>query len=152
MCDKLTEQVKTTIIPIIEGVSAELVELNLKQHGKTVVLDIIADKLSGGITIDECTIINKEVASAIESQQWFGEDFIIEVSSPGLDRPLKTKRDFERVIGRKVRIHLKKPVDEKVEHHGIVINVTDSQITIQKKDTMVSIPLTDISKAVQMIE
>ena len=58
----------------------------MKQRGKTVVVDIIADKCNGGITVDECTAINKQVVCAIENRQWFGEDFIVEVSSPGLDK------------------------------------------------------------------
>jgi ribosome maturation factor RimP len=139
-------------MPIIKGLSAELVELSMKHHGKTVVVDIIADKINGGITVDECSTINKQVVRAIESQQWFSENFIVEVSSPGLDRALKTAQDFTRAIGRKVRIHLLEPVEEKVEHQGIVARVQENFITIQKKDAMVNIPLEYISKAVQMIE
>jgi len=152
MCDQLTEKIKPMIMPIIDELSAELVELNMKQRGKTVVVDIIADKLNGGITVDECTAINKQVVCALENRQWFGEDFIVEVSSPGLDRTLKTTKDFTRVIGRKVRVHLREPIEETIEHNGIVVHVKENQITIQKKNTMVTIPLVVISKAVQMIE
>lgn len=152
MCDELTEQIQALIIPFIEELSVELIELNVKQRNKTVVVNIIADRSNGGITIDECIYINKKVDQAIEERQWFGEDYVVEVSSPGLDRTLKTSRDFSRALGRTVRVHLLEPVEEKVEHHGEIVEVKESQILIKKNKKTISIPLEYISKAVQVIE
>lgn len=152
MRDELTGRVETLITPFIEELCAELVELNIKRRGKTVVFNILADKPGGGITIDECTYINKKVAQAIEKRQWFGEDYVVEVFSPGLDRALKTSKDFSRVLGRKVRIHLLEPIEDKVEHLGEVTEVKENQVLIQKNGKTITIPLEYITKAVQMIE
>lgn len=152
MRSQLTEKIESFVLPIIGELSAELVELNMKQQGETVVVDIIADKPSGGITIDECTFINKQVVWALEKQHWFGEDFVVEVSSPGLNRALKTPKDFLRAAGRKVRIHLMEPVDGKLEHHGKVAQVIKDQVLIQTKNKTITIPLDMVAKAVQVIE
>ena len=151
MCDKLTEQIKALIMPYIDELSAELVELNVKHSGKTVVIDIIADR-PGGITAGECACINKKVNRDIEEKQWFGEDYVVEVASPGLDRDLKTAKDFSRVLSRRIRVHLLETIEEKVEHLGEVVEVTESEILIKTKDRTITIPLGCISKAVQVIE
>ncbi|MCH7680603.1 hypothetical protein IID10_14770 [candidate division KSB1 bacterium] len=151
MHSELTAQLEALIKQLTEELSTELVDWNLKKRGKTVVINIIADKFNGGITIDECTSINKRVVGGIEEKQWFGDNFVVEVSSPGLDRTLKTFNDFTRAIGRKVRVHLEAPVEGKVEHHGKISGVHDNQILIKNNDKTITIPLACITKAVQMI-
>ena len=151
MHSELTAQLEKLVKQVTDELSTELVELNIKERGKTIVIDIIADKPGGGITIDECTSINKHVVGSVEEKQWFGEDFVVEVSSPGLDRTLKTFNDFARAVGRKVRIHISEPIEGKLEHHGKILGVQDDQILIQNKDKTITIPLELISKAVQII-
>ena len=152
MWDELTEQVETLIMPCIQELSAELVELNLKKRGKTVVVGIIADKPHGGITVGECTLINKKVVRAIGKRRGFDGDYVVEVSSPGLVRALKTSKDFSRVLGRKVRVHLLESVGGKREHLGEVAGVQENQILITEGNEPVAIPLEHIAKAVQVIE
>jgi len=152
MHNELTAQLEVLIKQLTEELSTELVEWNLKKRGKTVVIDIIADKLKGGITIDECTSINKQVVRGVEEKQWFGDNFVVEVSSPGLDRTLKTFNDFARAVGRKVRVHLNGPVEGKVEYHGKILELQDNEILIQNNDKTIIIPLECITKAVQIIE
>ena len=151
MRDELTEKVQALIMPYIDEMSAELVELKIKHRGKTVVVDILADR-PGGITIDECAFINKRVDRVLERKNWFKEDYVVEVSSPGLDRPLKTSRDFVRALGRKIRVHLFEPVEGKLEHHGEIVEALENKILIKTKEQTIVIPLEVISKAVQVIE
>lgn len=152
MRDELTEKIEALIMPCIRESSVELIELNIHRRGKMVIIDIVADRADGGITIDECAALNKMIDRAIEKRQWFGDDYIVEVASPGLDRPLKTAEDFLRVLGRKVRIHLVESIDGKVEHHGEVKEASEDQIMIKTKDKAILIPLPHIAKAVQVIE
>lgn len=152
MRDELTEKIEALIMPCLRESSLELVELNVHRRGKTVTVDIVADRADGGITIEECAALNKMIDRAIEKRQWFGDDYLVEVASPGLDRPLTTAKDFLRVLGRKVRVHLVEPLDGKVEHHGEVKEAGEHQIMIKKKDKTILIPLTRIAKAVQVIE
>jgi len=152
MHSELTTQLEALIKQLTEELSTELIEWNLKKRGKTVVIDIITDKLNGGITINECTSINKQVVRAVEEKQWFGDNFVVEVSSPGLDRALKTFNDFARAVGRRIRVHLEEPVEGKVEHHGKISGVQDNQILIQNNGKTIIIPLDCITKAVQIID
>jgi len=145
MHGELTEKIEALIAPFIEELSAELVELNMRQSNKTTVIDVIADKPDGGITIDEIIYINKQAVAAIEEKQWFGENFVVEVSSPGLDRVLKTSKDFTRARGRKVRVHLLDPIEGKIEHHGEIIEIKENKVLIQSKKQLVTIPLEIIS-------
>ena len=152
MRDILTGQIEAFILPCIEELSVELIDLKVKHRGKTVVVDIVADRPNGGITIDECTYINKKVDRIIGKRQWFGEDYTVEVSSPGLDRALRTSKDFARVLGRQVRFHLLEPIEGKIEHLGEVMEVKENQVLIKKNDVTITIPLKHISKAVQVIK
>lgn len=152
MRSDLKKQIDTLILNITNDLSCELVEWSTRKRNGTVVIDIIADKPHGGITIDECTAINKSVVAQIEEQHWFGDDYVVEVASPGLDRTLKTANDFIRATGRRVRVHLKEPVDGKVEHHGLITGVGDDCVMIDRNGQTITIPLAIIAKAVQLIE
>jgi ribosome maturation factor RimP len=153
MCSELNGQIEELITQFTDVLSAELVvDWNLKKRGKTTVIEIIADKPGGGITIGECALINKSVVRGIEEKQWFGGDFVIEVSSPGLDRALKTRNDFHRAIGREIRVHLLEPVEGKVEYKGKISEVNEGQVLINYNGQIITIPLKHISKAVQIIE
>lgn len=151
MHDKLTEQVSALIMPYIEELSAELVELDVKYRGNTVVIGIVADR-PGGITIGECAFINKKVDRQIEERQWFGGDYAVEVSSPGLDRAIETQKDFSRVLGREVRFYLRAAVEGKVEYVGRVVEALEDQILVNTNNKNITIPLGSISKAVQVIK
>ena len=149
--EELENEIGAMITPILKEITAELVELSIKRQGKTFVLDVIADKLAGGITIDECAFINKQIVKTLEQECFLGDDFVVEVSSPGLDRALKTSKDFRRVRGRNVRLHLKQAVENKIEYQGQVADVAEDQINIVSQEKTITIPLDAISKAVQVI-
>ena len=152
MNTKLTLDTKDFIEKIFEGGALELIDLSIKKHRETFMLNIIADRFEGGITIDQCAMLNKKIVYALEEEEWFSGDFTIDVSSPGLDRELKTPRDFLRIMGRRVRVHLSVQIEGKLEHQGEVCKVKDEEVFIQSKDQIVRIPLEHILKAVQVIE
>jgi ribosome maturation factor RimP len=131
--------------------SLELFDLLLKHAGKTVQLEVIIDHPHGGITIDECTKVNKALTKFLEDRPLFGDDYTVEVSSPGLDRPLKNKKDFTRVMRRNVRFHLSEMLDHKKEHSGIIEEVSDQEVKINTKTKTLTVPFIIINKAVQVI-
>lgn len=147
----MTGKIEKLIMPCVEEVSAELIEFRVKHRGRTLVFEIIADKAMGGITVGECSMINRNVVKRLEGESFLGQDYVVEVSSPGIDRPLKTQKDFLRVIGRKVRFYFGEPVDNKREYIGIIKAVDERQVMIEAGSTPMSIPLEKIHKAVQMI-
>ena len=139
-------------MPSILKAGAEIVEFNLKRRGSTHIVEILADKKSGGITISECSAINKEVFQICEHSGLIGEDFEVDVSSPGLDRPLRTPGDFARVIGQDIRFHLRVPVNGRLEYAGTLREVRENQVIVDTPQGLMELPIGQIQKAVQIID
>ena len=149
--DGLTQQLHAIIMPTIIHAGAELVELTLKRRGRTQVLEILVDKETGGITVGECSRINRELFRRCDESRILGEDFQVEVSSPGLDRPLKTPKDFFRKTGQLIRVHLRSPVNERLEYAGTIKDVKDSRVVVDTPQGLLELAIENIQKAVQEI-
>ena len=93
----------------------------------------------------------QEAKSEKEEENFILGRYIVEVSSPGLDRPLKTVKDFLKVMGREVRFHLLEPIENKIEHSGKIKEVHDDEVVIESKLQTITIPFRIIQKAVQII-
>ena len=151
MLDDIRLKIEATLAPLLENIKSELVELRLRRQIKTLVVDIIVDHPRGGITIDQCSYINKQISQIIEDNQWIQGDYVVEVSSPGLDRPLKTFKDFLRVRGRHIRCHLSEPVENRIEYLGIVEDMKGEEVVLRLKTGTILIPLVSIKKSVQVV-
>jgi len=151
MPEELDNAIQEFIVALMNDLSVELVDLNICRQNRTIVIDVITDKPQGGITLNECSLVNQKLSQGLEEKNLIKEDFTVEVSSPGLDRPLKTVKDFLRNVGRNVRFYLSERVEEKKEHTGIVKEVMDSKIIVDTKKNSVTIPINLINKAVQVI-
>ncbi len=105
-------ELKSKLMPVVEKVvldhQLELVELDLFEAGKKPVLRVFVDK-EGGVNIDDCSRLSRDLGNTFDLEDLIPFAYHLEVSSPGLDRPLKNKRDFERNLGRGVKIQLKDP-------------------------------------------
>lgn len=151
MTEELRDKIEDIIVPLIREAGLELVELKIVRKGKVVHVVVLADKPRGGISIDECTLINRRLSQKIEEDNFIIDDYVVEVSSPGLDRPLKSKKDFLRAMGCMVRFHLSELVENKLDHEGMIHEVFDDNVVIKTKNSSVAIPLDKIHKAVQII-
>ena len=149
--DDLRLKIEETLRPLLENIGSELVELKIRRQVRTLVVDIIADRPHGGITIDECSYLNKHINQKIEDENWIQGEYVVEVSSPGIDRPLKTVKDFLRVKGRQVRFHLVEPLENRLEYSGIVKDAQENSVMIDFKAKTTTIPLEKIQKAVQVV-
>jgi len=116
---------------VFEAAGVELIELKLAGHKNDMHIQITADKSSGGITIRECAILNKALVALIAQENLLPpEIFSLELSSPGLDRPLVTRKDFMRLKSKKLHFWLNLPIEGKKEAQGTLIDVTESGLTI----------------------
>ncbi len=147
----LSEKIEKITLPFLDVMGLELVELNIRRHNGETTIQIFADKHHGGITLDECTALNRRVSEIIEAQNIISERYTLEVSSPGLDRPLKTAKDFKRVLGRRVQFYLNEPVANRLEYAGEVKNADDNGVVIGVTNDEIMIPLDKINKAKQII-
>ena len=152
MFDHWHQDLTVFLNDLTKSASFELIELNIRRLGKVIQVEVIVDKETGGITLGECSVINKQLSKYIEEKNLIADDYIVEVSSPGLDRPLKTKKDFLRVKGAEVRFHLMDLIEGKKEHSGIVKAVEDNAVYVETKKMTVVIPFDKIQKAVLIID
>jgi ribosome maturation factor RimP len=150
---QIVERVKELILPFLEQQKVELVELTLRRQGNRSVLKFLVEK-SGGITLEDCIFLNQEISRILDqSPELFTESYILEVSSPGLDRPLITERDFVRVMGKKVRLYLKQAWEEKLEYQGEVYDCFVGKLVLKiDGDKNIQIPLDVIRNGKQVIK
>jgi len=145
----LREQLSGIINSYLESQGLALVDLVVRYEGNNLSLKIFADRPQGGITLDECAMINKYVGNILDEKELIGEKYILEVSSPGLDRPLRTKNDFLRCLGKKAVFFLKEPVCGKLELRGIITEASDDLVKIDAGDGILEIPIINIGKSKQ---
>ncbi len=128
----------------------ELLDVSLRGSARAPTLCVVADK-PGGITIEDCAVIHRSLRSRIELAGPEAQDWRIEVSSPGLDRPLKTEKDFRLQTGRKIRIEWTRDGVPRRDE-GIVRTAVDGAVEIEIDGQTVRIPLTAVSRARRAVQ
>ena len=126
-------QLQKEVEKIVCDEGAQLMELRVIPYRSKKTLRCIADLVEGGITVDTCASINSKIVSFLNESKTLGDDFAVEVNSPGLDWPLKTYRDFLRVKGKPVGLWLIERIDDKDYYEGVVDDVNDKGISICDK-------------------
>ncbi len=150
--EELLEKIKTAAQPLLTELHLVVVDLVIKRKGADPAIEILVDRPQGGINLDECAEFSHRLSFIIEEAQWIKNGFTLDVSSPGLDRPLKTIGDFSRVANRSVRFLLSEPLSGKWEYIGLVQAADTETVTIINEFGVATIPLMTISKAVQIIK
>ena len=132
------------VTPIIEENDFELVDVEYVKEGADYYLRVYADK-DGGINIDDCVFISRALEAKLDESDHIKDAYILEVSSPGLTRPLKKEKDFKRSIGKLVDIKLYKAQQGRKELSGILKEYTETTITIDDEGTEITLNRNDIS-------
>jgi ribosome maturation factor RimP len=153
------EQLATIASPVIEGAGYELVDLEWKKELGGWILRFFIDKPGGphppgeGISLDGCAEVSRELGTVLDvSEALPGSDaYSLEVSSPGLDRPLKRLRDFQKVTGKKVKVRTRRPLGPPPGRRNfagpLVAVVEPGLLTIDVGDRTCEVPITEIEKA-----
>ena len=132
----------------IEGF--ELVELAVSDRGHKTLVRVFADRPRGGITIDECARLSQKLSDRFDLENVFERAYILEVSSPGLDRPLVSRRDFERKIGRAVRVWFTENGGTR-EAAGELLDVGDDGLLLQTDEGEQRFPIEKIVKGKEVL-
>ena len=125
----VVERVKEIAIPKAEALGLELIDCEYKKEGGTKVLRIYIDR-RGGVGLDDCEALSRSVEEDLDREDFIGEAYTFEVSSPGLDRSLKTDRDYERYAGEDVEVRLYAAMDGKKKFTGKLEGKKDGVVTI----------------------
>ena len=130
------------------GTGIEIVEIELRGAGKSRLLRVYIDKPSG-VTHGDCELISERFGSLLDQEDAVpGESYTLEVSSPGVERKLSRPRDFERVIGQKVRVVVRNPIEGQTRFEGRLAGFANQTLEIEIAPTRsVQIPLDQVQKA-----
>lgn len=123
------QKTEELVLPIVTENHFELVDVEYVKEGGTWYLRAYIDK-PGGITVDDCEIVNRALSDLLDEKDFIEESYILEVSSPGLGRPLKKERDFERSLGEEVEIHTYRMIEKQKEFRGILKSYDKNTVTI----------------------
>ena len=142
--DKLTELLR----PSIEGLGYELVGIEHLPMGKHTVLRIYIDS-ADGITVDDCSSVSHQVSGVLEVEEPIKGQFTLEVSSPGIDRPLFNFEQLKKFVGSKVKIKLYHAIDGKRKIIGVIESIEGDDINITDVDSksIIQLQIDDIDKA-----
>ena len=121
------------LLPVMEKHHFELVDVEYVKEAGTWYLRAYIDK-EGGITVDDCEVINRELGDWLDQEDFIEDSYILEVSSPGLGRPLKKEKDFARSIGKEVDIKLYKAVEKQKDYTGVLEGYDKDTVTIGLED------------------
>lgn len=127
--NKIETKVAQLVEPVISEMGIELVGVEVNRNGKNAELTIFIDK-EGGVFLEDCENVSRRIDEIVEAADPIEESYVLCVSSPGLDRPLKTKRDFEKSVGKKVDVKLYKPFEGKKQFTGTLTEFNDETFTI----------------------
>ena len=127
---EIVARTEELVMPIIEENQFELVDVEYVKEGSNWYLRIYADK-EGGINIDDCVLISRALEEKLDREDFIKDAYILEVSSPGLGRPLKKDKDFARSIGKSVECKLYRAIDKKKEFEGILKDYSKETITLE---------------------
>lgn len=117
------------IQPLIDAHNFELVDVEYVKEGSDWYLRIYIDK-EGGITVDDCEVISRAFNEILDREDYISDQYIFEVSSPGLLRPLKKEKDYKRSIGKLIDIKLYKAQDKQKEFTGVLKSYDDDTVTL----------------------
>ena len=123
------QKAEALISPIVEKYGFELVDVEYVKEGSSFYLRAYIDK-PGGITVDDCETVSREFSDKLDEADFIEEAYIMEVSSPGLGRPLKKEKDFKRSIGKEVEIRTYRPIDREKEFYGVLKAYDENSVTI----------------------
>ncbi len=143
---EIVDNVTRVVKPVLEEVSLELVEVEFRPSGRRWLLRIFIDK-PGGVTIADCEWVSRELDRLLDVEEVVDHPYVLEVSSPGLTRSLKSKQDFERYEGRVCRVVTREAIDGRNEFKGTIAGVDGEDVELRGEEAVFRIPLAAIKKA-----
>jgi len=146
MADTISKQVEAIALPVLVELGLELVEVQYRREQSGWVLRLIIDKQEG-VSLDDCTAASREIGQLLDIEDFIDQAYNLEVSSPGLDRPLKSMADFQRFVGRKAKIKTDEPIGGERVFVGRIQQTSGDTIILEIGGTELRIPFEQVSKA-----
>jgi ribosome maturation factor RimP len=148
---QLLQEVRQAALPILQSQGLELVDLEYQREAQGWVLRFYIDR-EGGITVEDCAEVSGELGAVLEVRDLIVNPYVLEVSSPGLTRPLKKPEDFDKYRNRLVKMKTFKPVEGRRNFRGILLGLEGEKVHLEVDGRYYEIPLQAIAKANLEIE
>lgn len=126
MKKNIATEIEQLVLPITEANDLELVDVEYVKEGGEFFLRVYIDK-EGGVSLNECELVTRALNPILDEKDPIKDNYYLEVSSPGLDRPLKKDKDFVKYQGRDVEIKLYKPMNGSKVHEGELVSLTEEK-------------------------
>lgn len=148
---EIVDRVKALIYKYLEQNKIDLVEITYRREQGGMTLRLLVDT-EGGISITGCEALNNYLGELLDKENIVEEHYVIEVSSPGLDRPITSDKDFERSMGKVLDITTYAAIDSKKTHEGRLIGMDKEKVVIESDGISTVIPRTAIARARLKVE
>ena len=144
--ENILKKIETIVVPVVEEMGLSLIDIEYLQDGGYWYVRIYVENLEGDITLEDCAIISNKIDEDID--KLIEQRFFLEVSSPGIERPLKKIEDYNRFKGEKIKLSLKHKVEDNKNFEGIIADCKDSNIYLEMEDgKIMEIPFSEVRKA-----
>ena len=139
-------KIQAIVAPVVTSLGYELVGIEYQAQGRGGLLRVYIDH-EEGITLDDCSRVSHQLSGVLDVEDVIRGQYQLEVSSPGLDRPLFTREHFERFTGHPVKLKLAVPVNGRRNFTGVMRGVEDGKLQLEIDGKLLALPLNDIDKA-----
>jgi len=143
---EIADRVRAVAEPVISDEGMNLVDIEYRRESKGWVLRLYLDK-EGGVTLDDCTRISQEVGRSLDVEDVIQTPYTLEVSSPGLTRPLKTQKDFMRYRHSLIKVRTLDPIGDRRQFKGRLLAVSENRIEMEVEGRVYQISLSNVGKA-----
>lgn len=138
-------KIEKIVLPVLKEMELELVDIEYLQEGGYWYVRIYIEKLDGDVSLDDCAKVSMTVEDDID--KLIDKKFFLEISSPGVERPLKKEKDFVRFTGSKIKVSLKHKINEKKNFEGILSRFEEGTLFLLIEDAELEVPFKEIRKA-----
>ncbi|MDX1608684.1 MAG: ribosome maturation factor RimP [Halofilum sp. (in: g-proteobacteria)] len=140
------EAIRTTVEPVVTGLGYELVGVEYGGGPGNGRLRVYIDT-AGGVTLDDCEAVSRDLSAALDVDDPIPEAYVLEVSSPGINRPLFGRADFERFCGERVSVRLDQPLQGRRKFKGLLVRVEGEEALVEVDGTTWRLPLAAVEQA-----
>jgi ribosome maturation factor RimP len=145
-----SNSLETLLFPAVQAAGYRLVRLRL-MGGKRKTLQIMAERADGQMDVEDCTKLSRLLSEVLETADPISDEYVLEVSSPGIDRPLTAPEDFARFAGYEARVELARGLDGRRRFKGLLIGLEGGDVLMDVTDELdtrrVRLPYADIVEA-----
>jgi len=144
--DQLLQEVRQVAEPALEAQGLELVDLEYQREAQGWVLRFYIDR-EGGVTVEDCAEVSGELGAILDVRDLIANAYVLEVSSPGLTRPLKKLEDFNKYRNRLVKVKTFEPIEGRRNFKGVLLGLENERVRLEMEGRPYEIPFRSIAKA-----